>query len=104
VSNAELLFAGPTGKPPRPDMILAHDWKPAAAKAGTGKLGWHSFRHTHSSTLNSLGTWPAVQEELFRCADMQATLNIYTQAILDEKRGDAATVRRHLGTSGMPCL
>jgi integrase len=55
-------------------------------KAGIGKIGWHTFRHTYSSMLHALGTKPAVQKELLRHADIRTTLNIYTQAVSAEKR------------------
>jgi integrase len=30
--------------------------KPAAVRAGIGKIGWHTFRHTYSTMLRSIGT------------------------------------------------
>ncbi len=65
---------------------------PAAVKAGIGNIGWHTFRHSYSTLLHALGTRPAVQKELLRHADIQTTLNIYTQAISAEKREAASKV------------
>ena len=79
------VFTGPTGKPPWPDSILAKQLKPAAARAGLGNIGWHTFRHTYSTMLHSMRTVPAVQKELLRHADVSTTLNIYTQAVSKEK-------------------
>ena len=83
---SDFIFAGARGRPRWPDTILADQIKPAAIRAGIGKIGWHTFRHTYSTLLHALGTKPAVQKELLRHADIQTTLNIYTQAISDEKR------------------
>jgi integrase len=91
-ADSDYIFAGPTGKSPWPDGILTDHLKPAAAKAGIGKIGWHTFRHTYSTLLHALGTTPAVQKELLRHADIQTTLNIYTQAVSAEKREAASKV------------
>jgi integrase len=60
--------------------------KPAATRAGIGKVGWHTFRHTFSSILHEGGTNMAVQKELLRHADIQTTMNLYTQAVSTAKR------------------
>lgn len=70
--------------------------KPAAAKAGVGRVGWHTFRHTYSTLLHALGTRPAVQKELLRYANIQTTLNVYTRAISEEKRKVASGVAHTL--------
>jgi len=89
---SDYVFAGATGNPPWPDGILADHLKPAATRAEIGNVGWHTFRHSYSTLLHSLGTTPAVQKELLRHADIQTTLNIYTQAVSSEKREAASKV------------
>jgi len=91
-ADSDYVFAGENGKPPWPDGILTDHLKPAAVKAGIGNIGWHTFRHTYSTLLHALGTTPAVQKELLRHADIQTTLNIYTQAVSAEKREAASKV------------
>lgn len=54
---------------------------PAAKKAGLGQIGWHTFRHSHSTLLHALGVDLKVQQELLRHADVRTTMNIYTQAV-----------------------
>jgi len=44
------------------------------------------------SALHALGTKPAVQKELLRHADIRTTMNVYTQAVSDEKREAASRV------------
>ena len=91
-ADSDFVFAGATGKPRWPDGMLADHLKPAADRAGIGKIGWHTFRHTYSTLLHALGTTPAVQKELLRHADIQTTLNIYTQAVTSAKREAASKV------------
>jgi len=89
-SDSDFVFAGDSGKPRWPESILADYLKPAAARAGIGNIGWHTFRHTYSTLLHALGTTPVVQKELLRHANIQTTLNVYTQAISVEKREAAS--------------
>ena len=72
--------------------MLADHIKPAALRAGIGNVGWHTFRHTYSTLLHALGTTPAVQKELLRHANIQTTLNIYTQAVTAAKQEAASKV------------
>jgi len=89
---SDFVFAGESGGPRWKDCILADYLKPAAASADIGKIGWHTFRHTYSTLLHGFGATPAVQKELLRHANIQTTLNVYTQAISAEKREAASRV------------
>ncbi len=80
------VFANDAGKPRWQETILQRQLKPAALRAGIGKIGWHTFRHTYSTMLRSAGTDIKVQQELLRHANIQTTMNIYTQAVSDQKR------------------
>lgn len=76
------VFANPeTGKPYWPGRIQENWLVPAAQKTGLGRLGWHTFRHSHSTLLHALGVDLKVQQELLRHADIRTTMNIYTQAV-----------------------
>lgn len=55
----------------------------AAALAGIGSLGTHTFRHTYRSWLDAVGTAITVQQKLMRHTDIQTTLN-YGDVISDE--------------------
>jgi integrase len=46
----------------------------------------HTFRHTFSTLIHSMGTDLAVQKELLRHADVKTTMNVYTQAVAPAKR------------------
>jgi hypothetical protein len=61
--------------------------KPAAKLAGITKtVGWHTFRHSYSSWLRANHADVKVQSELLRHSNIGTTLNIYTQAVSDQKR------------------
>ncbi len=76
------VFANPeTGRPYWPGRIQENWLVPAAQKAGLGRIGWHTFRHSHSTLLHALGVDLKVQQELLRHADIRTTMNIYTQAV-----------------------
>ncbi len=76
------VFANPeTGKPYWPGRIQENWLVPAAQKAGISRIGWHTFRHSHSTLLHALGVDLKVQQELLRHADIRTTMNIYTQAV-----------------------
>jgi hypothetical protein len=55
--------------------------RPCRGKRGIGRIGWHTFRHSHSTLLHALGVDLKVQQELLRHADIRTTMNIYTQAV-----------------------
>ena len=56
VNTEGWIFANPaTGKPYWPGCIQANWLVPAAERVGLGRIGWHTFRHSHSSLLHALG-------------------------------------------------
>ncbi|MGC0771322.1 MAG: tyrosine-type recombinase/integrase, partial [Candidatus Acidiferrum sp.] len=92
-----------TGMPSHPWSAQRRWLIRAGEKAGVGRLGWHSFRHTYSTLLNEYGTDIKVQQELLRHADIRTTMNIYTRAVPERLRKANRKVVRLLlptGTSG----
>jgi len=62
--------------------ILRKYVRPVAEKVGIQKcVGWHTFRHTYSTLLRSVGTEFKVMQELLRHSTLRSTLDVYTQAI-----------------------
>lgn len=60
--NTGWVFVSPfTGKPWWAHKIVRYHLRPAAERAGIGRIGWHTFRHTHSTLLHSYGTDMKVQ-------------------------------------------
>lgn len=88
-TSEDYVFASAKGGPRHQDTILADYIKPAALRAKIGLVGWHTYRHTYATMLASMGTNLAVQKELLRHADISTTMNVYTQAVTQDKR-DAA--------------
>jgi integrase len=56
------------------------------------QFGWHTFRHTYSTLLRSVGTEFKVMQELLRHSSLRSTLDIYTQAISPAKHEAQAAV------------
>ena len=69
--------------------------KPALKEAGiTGKVGWHTFRHSFATILKSHGKDVKTVQELMRHANSSVTLNSYAQAVTDIKRNAQSKVAR----------
>jgi integrase len=86
--DTDWLFPSPygTGRPRWPWTIQRDYLLPAGIRAGLGRIGWHTFRHSYSTLLRSLRVDLKVQQELLRHADIRTTMNIYTQAMPDAMR------------------
>jgi integrase len=69
-------------------------YQKAGAKAGIGRLGTHSLRHTYRSWLDAVGTPIAVQQKLMRHADIRTTMNIYGDIVTDEMAVASGKVTR----------
>ena len=73
--------------------ILRKYIQPIAREVGIEKrIGWHTFRHTYSTLLRSVGTEFKVMQELLRHSSFRSTLDIYTQAITPAKHAAQAAV------------
>ena len=73
--------------------ILRRYIRPVAQRAGIQKqFGWHTFRHTYSTLLRSVGTEFKVMQELLRHSTLRSTLDVYTQAITPAKHAAQAAV------------
>ncbi len=74
-------------KPFWPDAVLQKVIRPAISRTGIRKLiGWHTFRHTYSTLLIANGENVKVVQELMRHANSRSTLEIYSQARMEQKR------------------
>ncbi|HWF04795.1 MAG TPA: tyrosine-type recombinase/integrase, partial [Candidatus Angelobacter sp.] len=70
-----------------PQTIMQRFIRPAAVAAGITKcIGWHTFRHTFSTLMASLGVEAKVIQELMRHASFRTTMDSYTQALDEPKR------------------
>ena len=91
---SDFVFANRAGKPRWQESILQRQINPAALRAGIGKIGWHTFRHSYSSLLRRVGADIKVQQELLRHSTIQSTMNVYTQAMPEGKRAANSVVVR----------
>jgi integrase len=70
-----------------PDSAMEAFVKPAVKRAEiTKQVGWHTFRPSYSTLLRTDGTDVKVQSELLRHSNIGTTLNLYTQAVSEQKR------------------
>lgn len=51
-----------------------------------GSVGWHTFRHTYRSWLDSTSAPIGVQQKLMRHAQVSTTMNVYGNALMTAKR------------------
>jgi integrase len=80
-------------KPYWGQAILRKFIRPKAQELGIQKrFGWHTFRHTYSTLLRSVGTEFKVMQELLRHSSLRSTLDVYTQAITPSKHAAQAAV------------
>ena len=80
-------------KPYWGQAILQKYLRPAALELGIEKrFGWHTFRHTYSTLLRSVGTEFKVMQELLRHSTLRSTMDVYTQAVTPAKHSAQAAV------------
>jgi integrase len=80
-------------KPIQGQAVLRKHIRPVAERMGIQKqFGWHTFRHTYSTLLRSVGTEFKVMQELLRYSTLRSTLDIYTQAMSPAKHEAQAAV------------
>jgi integrase len=73
--------------------ILRKYIRPVAEKVAIERrFGWHTFRHTYSTLLRSVGAEFKVMQELLRHSTLRSTLDVYTQAVTPAKHAAQAAV------------
>jgi integrase len=74
-------------KPFCPDAVLKRHVLPAAKRAEiTKKIGWHSFRRTLATLLQSSGASVKTTQELLRHSSPLMTMGTYAKAVTADKR------------------
>ena len=73
------IFASPLkhGKLPYSYTGVWRELDRASQAAGLGHMGTHTFRHTHRTWLDGVGTPIATQQKMMRHSDIRTTMNIY---------------------------
>ena len=84
--DGDWMFASPVkiGRLPVSYPWVWNQFQVSGTKAGIGKLGTHTLRHTYRSWLDAVGTPIAVQQKLMRHSDIRTTLNIYGDVVTNE--------------------
>ncbi len=95
-ADGDFVFASNSGKPLWADASREQVLVPAGERAGLGRIGWHTLRHTYATVLEQMGARMKVAQELLRHADIQTTMNIYTGAMEKDKREAANRVAEAL--------
>jgi integrase len=78
------MFASPA-KLGRLPLSYTYVWE-TLSKTAIGHISSHTFRHTHRTWLDSVGTPVGVQQKLMRHASITTTMNIYGEAATDDMR------------------
>ncbi len=67
--------------------VMQYHIQPAARRAGISKnIGWHTFRHSYTTLLQSNGEELKVMQELLRHGSAKVTMDVYAQAVTQAKR------------------
>ena len=61
-------------------------FKPSASEAGIEIKGWHTLRHSHTTLLRQNNGDPRVVQGLLRHNSIKVTMDIYDEAMSDEKK------------------
>jgi integrase len=95
-SYDDWIFASRLHKGRRPywgASILRKYVRPVAESLNIQKrIGWHTFRHSYSTLLRSVGAEFKVMQELMRHSTLRTTMDVYTQAVAPAKRAAQAAV------------
>ena len=89
--DEDYIFGSPDKKghadPDWPTAGMEDHVRPAAQRAGIQKqVGWHTFRHTFGTLVNSKGADVATTQALMRHANASITMDRYVQAVTPAKR------------------
>jgi hypothetical protein len=79
--------------------IMQHHIKPVAAKTGIEIKGWHTLRHSYTTVLRQNNNNPKVVQGLLRHASYSITMNVYDEAMSEEKRNAHRGVIQQLNRS-----
>lgn len=87
-----LVFACGNASPLNPKNLLRRVLRPPCGELGLAVAGWHSFRHTHATSLGEVGEWLRMALAILGHSDPKTTLNVYTHAIPESQKRAARKV------------
>ncbi len=83
-------------RPLWPGNLMRSYIRPAAEKAGLGRLGWHTFRHSYSSWGKESGLAAPELKQLLRHETSKTTMELYGDTELEAKRRDSERILRYV--------
>lgn len=93
------IFANPaTGLPYQGPSIQQRWIRPAGEKIGVKGVGFHTFRHSYKSWLDSVGAPMGAVKDLMHHSNISVTMNVYGNTLTPEKRLHNDAVARLLHT------
>lgn len=89
-------------QPLQPDMVLKRHIRAALKQLGVEKrIGWHSFRHGLGTMFRLMKIDVKIAQEMLRHANPRITMELYQQALSDEKRDAQDAVFKGFLGSGL---
>ena len=85
-AETDFVFPSARGEPRDADKLREDVLQPAADRAGIGKIGWHTLRHSYAVALDVAGARMKVAQELMRHSSITTTVDIYTGAVDRDER------------------
>jgi len=80
LTDNDLVFSTPKGKPLRPNTV-SRAWTMLAARAGVSVIRLRDARHTHASLMLKAGIHPKIVQERLGHASIQITLDTYSHVV-----------------------
>jgi integrase len=80
LSDYDLVFSHPDGKPLRPNTV-SRAWATLAARAGLRVIRLHDARHSHASLMLKQGTHPKIVQERLGHSTISITLDTYSHVV-----------------------
>jgi integrase len=88
-ADSDYIFASPKMKGKQPywmSRIMQYHIKPLAKEAGIEIKGWHTLRHSYTTLLRQNNGDPKVVQGLLRHNSIKVTMDIYDEAMSEEKQ------------------
>jgi integrase len=100
--DSDYVFASHKKRGEQPywmSRIMQRRIKPLAAEAGIPIKGWHTLRHSYTTLLRQNNNNPKVVQGPLRHASFSITMNMYDEAMSEEKRNAHRGVIQQLNRS-----
>jgi len=91
-ADTDFVFASMKGGPRDADKLREDVLQRAADRAGLGKIGWHTLRHSYATALDVARARLKVAQALMRHSSITTTMDVYTGTVERDKRETAGRV------------